>query len=68
MRINDLLTEMRLHEERVEVYPSATEQEVAQTEELIGYSLPESYRQFVTEFSNGAYYTQEILAVGNGNA
>jgi hypothetical protein len=59
----------KLGEDQHELYPKATAKDVEKTETLIGISLPESYRQFVTEFSNGAYLfmLQEVSAVGDGN-
>jgi hypothetical protein len=52
-----------------ELYPTADANDIAVTEKAIGKSLPESYKKFVREFSNGAYlYTlQEVSAVGAGN-
>ena len=67
MRIDGILVELAKSEH--ELYPRATTDDVGKTEALIGISLPESYRQFVTEFSNGAYLLmlQEVSAVGDGN-
>lgn len=67
MRIDGLLEELTGSEH--ELYPEATAEDVAKTEDSIGIRLPESYRQLVTEFSNGAYLfmLQEVSAVGDGN-
>jgi hypothetical protein len=67
MRINGIVKEMAKSEH--ELYPTASAEDVAKTETLLGVSLPESYRQFVMEFSNGAYLfmLQEVSAVGDGN-
>ena len=67
MRIDGILRELAKSEH--ELYPKATTDDVAKTEALIGTSLPESYRQFAMEFSNGAYLfmLQEVSAVGDGN-
>jgi len=67
MRIDSILAE--LAGSKHELNPRATPDEVARTESLIGAKLPESYRQFVTEFSNGAYLfmIQEVSAVGKGS-
>jgi hypothetical protein len=67
MRIDSILEELASSEH--ELWPKATVEDVEKTEALIGVSLPESYRQFVTEFSNGAYLfmLQEVSAVGDGN-
>lgn len=52
-----------------EKYPVATEADLQLTESAIGVRLPESYRTFVKEFSNGAYLymIQEVSSVGQGN-
>lgn len=67
MKIDSILEELAGFEH--ELWPKATAEDVGKTETLIGVSLPESYRQFVTEFSNGAYLfmLQEVSAVGDGN-
>ncbi len=67
MRIDKVLDELARFEH--ELRPQATDSAVRKTEALIGIKLPESYRQFVTEFSNGAYLfmLQEVSAVGDGN-
>ena len=53
-----------------ELYPAATNAESKDTEQAIGCPLPPSFREFATQFSNGAYLygVQEVSAVGNGNA
>jgi hypothetical protein len=67
MKIDSILGELARFKH--ELWPKATAEDVEKTETLIGVSLPESYRQFVTEFSNGAYLfmLQEVSAVGGGN-
>ena len=67
MKIDNILQE--LAKSQHELWPKATAEDVEKTEMLIGLRLPESYRQFVTEFSNGAYLfmLQEVSAVGDGN-
>ena len=51
-------------------YPVATADDIALTESVLGKVLPDSYKTFVSEFSNGAYLygLQEVSAVGGGNA
>ena len=67
MRIDDVLEELAKGEH--EMHAKATTEEVARTENAIGLRLPESYKQFVQEFSNGAYLymLQELSAVGEGD-
>ena len=67
MRIDGILDELAKSEH--ELYPRAAADDVEKTETLIGTRLPESFRQFVMEFSNGAYLfmLQEVSAVGDGN-
>jgi hypothetical protein len=67
MKIDSILEELAGYKH--ELWPKATAEDIEKTEMLIGTSLPESYRQFVTEFSNGAYLfmLQEVSAVGDGN-
>jgi hypothetical protein len=52
-----------------EMYPVAAAHDIAMTESALGRPLPDSYKTFVTEFSNGAYLyqLQEVSAVGDGN-
>jgi SMI1 / KNR4 family (SUKH-1) len=52
-----------------ETYPVATADDIHTTESALGKSLPDSYKTFVREFSNGAYLfgVQEVGAVGAGN-
>ena len=52
-----------------DLYPVASPDDVLTTERALGTSLPESYRVFVTTFSNGAYLygVQQVSAVGAGN-
>jgi len=52
MKIDGILQE--LAKSKHELWLKATAEDVKKTETLIGLHLPESYRQFVTEFSNGA--------------
>jgi hypothetical protein len=67
MRIDGPLAQLRGGSH--ETYPVATAADVSETESAIGRPLPESYRQFVTAFSNGAYLylVEEVAAVGEGN-
>ncbi len=69
MKIDMLLAELEQHRSEHEIWPRASHADVAQTEADIGILLPESYRQFVTQFSNGAYlfFVQEVCSVGNSN-
>jgi hypothetical protein len=69
MKIDDILAELTKHKSRHELWPKAGVEDIKKTEALIGIRLPESYCQFVTEFSNGAYLftIQEVSAVGDGN-
>jgi hypothetical protein len=69
MRIDAILAELAKHAAEHELWPKAAEKDVATTEAAIGLRLPESYRQFVIELSNGAYLfmCQEVSAVGDGN-
>lgn len=66
--IDDLIATLR-EEGRHETYPPATATDIQKTEEALGKQLPESYKAFVREFSNGAYLfeIQEVSAVGAGN-
>lgn len=52
-----------------ETYPVATSDDIRTTESTLGKPLPNSYKTFVGEFSNGAYLfgVQEVGAVGEGN-
>jgi len=67
MHINDLIKGLAGGEH--EVYPAATDADVAMTEAAVARKLPSSFKSFVTTFSNGAYLylLQEVSAVGNGN-
>src|SRR5260370_39515681 len=51
------------------MYPVAAAHDIAMPESALGRPLPDSYKTFVTEFSNGAYLyqLQEVSAVGEGN-
>jgi hypothetical protein len=68
--IDDLISELRREEAQHDLYGVATEDDVRVTETALGRSLPESFRTFVTTFSNGAYLygVQEVSRVGTGNA
>jgi hypothetical protein len=68
LTIDELLKQLRT-EGQHETYSPAPIGEVEKTEAAIGHPLPESYRQFVTQYSNGAYLfeLQEVSAVGGGN-
>jgi hypothetical protein len=67
--IDDLIATLR-EEGQHETYAPATATDIQKTEEALGKQLPESYKAFVREFSNGAYLfeIQEVSAVGDGNA
>jgi len=67
MKIDGILE--YLTETKHELYPKASLDDIKRTETMIGFTLPESYCQFVTQFSNGAYLfmMQEVSAVGDGN-
>lgn len=58
-----------LKEDEHELYPQASEQDIEMTEATLKTSLPESYKIFLKEFSNGAYLymCQEVSSVGEGN-
>jgi hypothetical protein len=68
MSVDSLIEQLRANGDH-ELFPTASTVDVAKTEEAIGRRLPDSYRRFVSEFSNGAYLfgVQEISAVGDGN-
>lgn len=68
MKIDDLIATLR-EEGRHETYPPATATDIQKTEEALGKELPDSYKAFIREFSNGAYLfeIQEVSAVGAGN-
>jgi hypothetical protein len=60
----------RLHAEgEHETYPPASPADIEATEAGVGQPLPDSYKEFVSRFSNGAYLflVQEVSAVGGGN-
>ena len=65
MIIRDLINILSLGNH--ELYPTATNDDVIITSKAIGYEFPQSYKTFVTEFSNGAYLymVQEICCVGD---
>jgi SMI1 / KNR4 family (SUKH-1) len=66
--INELLDRLR-SEGTQDTYPVASADALAVTEAAIGKQLPDSYRTFVQQFSNGAYLfgVHEVSAVGEGN-
>jgi SMI1 / KNR4 family (SUKH-1) len=68
MSIETLIEELRAEAEH-ERYPPASLEEIKTTEAGFGHPLPDSYKQFVGRFSNGAYLflVQEVSAVGDGN-
>jgi hypothetical protein len=59
----------RLSDGNHELHQKAALREVELTESLLKSRLPESFRTFVMEFSNGAYLymVQEVCCVGEGN-
>jgi hypothetical protein len=61
----DQLNQEGLHE----TYPVASIADIEKTEKAIGKELPQSFKTFLTKFSNGAYVfeIQEVSAVGDGN-
>ncbi len=67
--IGELLTRL-LAEGEHQTYPPASAEEVGRTEAALDRALPDSYKTFVSRFSNGAYLflLQEVSAVGEGNA
>jgi hypothetical protein len=66
--IEELLARLRQESEH-ETYPVATADDTAATERALGRPLPESFKRFQMEFSNGAYLfmLQEVSATGAGN-
>ena len=68
MTIDALLTQLRADGEH-ETFGAATDGDIEVTEAALGRPLPESFRHFQTEFSNGAYLfmLQEVSATGAGN-
>jgi SMI1 / KNR4 family (SUKH-1) len=68
VKIDDLIARLR-EEGQHETYPPAAAPDVQKTEEGLGKELPDSYKAFVSKFSNGAYLfeVQEVSAVGDGN-
>ena len=68
MDIDTLIEQLRAEGEH-ETHPLASSDEIEKTEAAIGHRLPESFRTFVSEFSNGGYLfgVQEVSAVGDGN-
>jgi SMI1 / KNR4 family (SUKH-1) len=66
--IEDLIAALR-REGLHETYSTATPSDIQATEEAVGKQLPESYKAFVRDFSNGAYLfeIQEVSSVGAGN-
>jgi hypothetical protein len=68
MTIGELIDRLRSQGTH-ETYPVASAEDVAATEAALGKPLPNSFKTFVREFSNGAYLfeLQEVSAVGEGN-
>jgi hypothetical protein len=68
MSIEDLIDRLK-QEGQHETYPVASIADIEKTENAIGKELPDSFKSFLTEFSNGAYVfeIQEVSAVGDGN-
>lgn len=68
MNIDELIAKVR-SEGRHETYPPASAADIEKTENALGKKLPDSFKRFVSEFSNGAYLfeIQEVSAVGDGN-
>ncbi len=68
MNIDELMAKLR-SEGRHEMYPPASQADIEMTETALGRKLPDSFKRFVGEFSNGAYLfeVQEVSAVGDGN-
>jgi hypothetical protein len=68
MTITELLQKLQAEGEH-ETYPVASPSEIAATESALGQPLPDSYKEFVSGFSNGAYLflVQEVSGVGDGN-
>jgi SMI1-KNR4 cell-wall len=65
---DELIAKLR-HAGRHETHAPATQADIEKTETTLGKGLPDSYKRFVSEFSNGAYLfeIQEVSAVGDGN-
>lgn len=68
MNIDTLIEQLGTQGEH-ETYPLASSEDIDKTEAGIAHPLPDSYKQFVGRFSNGAYLfgVQEVSAVGDGN-
>jgi hypothetical protein len=68
MEIRNLLAELRGGNH--ELFPPASEDDLALTESSLGRDLPRSYRTFVTEFSNGAYLygVEQVNSTGKGTS
>jgi hypothetical protein len=66
--IGQLIEALRTKAEH-DTHPTASPDDISRTEAAIGRLLPDSYKQFVGDFSNGAYLflVQEVSAVGDGN-
>ncbi len=67
MDLLDLIRELQSGEH--ELHESASDEDIARTENTLQRRLPTSFKTFVKTFSNGSYvYTiQEVSAVGDGN-
>jgi SMI1-KNR4 cell-wall len=68
MNVDTLIEQFRAEDEH-ETYPRASPADIEKTETAVAHPLPDSYKRFVSEFSNGAYLLgiQEVSAVGDGN-
>jgi hypothetical protein len=68
MGIETLIEDLRAEGEH-ETHPPASPGQIKETEAAIGHPLPDSFKQFVGGFSNGAYLflVQEVSAVGRGS-
>jgi hypothetical protein len=67
MEVDDLLRELRQSEASHDLHPVATADDLAATEAALNQRLPESFRAFLRDFSNGAYLfgVQEVSSVGS---
>jgi hypothetical protein len=66
MDLDTLMGALRGSAASHDLYPVATLEDIAATEESLGQKLPESFRRFALELSNGAYLfgVQEVSSVG----
>lgn len=67
--IKDVIKTIQADSACHELYDAADEHEIGMTENALKVKLPESFRCFLKNVSNGAYLymTQEVSAVGRGN-